>query len=139
MTIQMAFAFAKVQLLRRLRGSRAAVTAFLRWATSYTSGGCAFEAMPAEMRGAMLDTADATLGDLDAGTLEHVSMRQVAALRPRVTCLLGDLTPPAIANATHRIVKALPAARLVTIEGAGHAIPFDRPREFARAVLAATA
>jgi pimeloyl-ACP methyl ester carboxylesterase len=64
-------------------------------------------------------------------------MEQVAAIKVPVTCLLGDLTAPAIANATRRIVAAHKGARLVMIPGAGHAVAFDRPREFVAAVLEA--
>jgi pimeloyl-ACP methyl ester carboxylesterase len=135
MTLQMAITFANVEFLRRVRGRRgAAVETFLRWATSRTSGGCAFESMPQAMQEAMLDTADATLADLDAGTGEELSMKQVASIRCPVTCLLGTLTAPAIARATRRIVRALPRARLVLVEGASHAIHFDRPDAFVDAI-----
>lgn len=137
MTPQMATTFVKVQLWRRLRGDRVAAETFFRWATSYTTGGSAFERMPAEMQHAMLETAPATMGDLDAGTGEYLTMKQIASIASPVTCLLGTLTAPAIASATRRIVKALPSARLVEIQGAGHAIHFDQPHAFVEAVLAA--
>jgi pimeloyl-ACP methyl ester carboxylesterase len=137
MTVQMAHTFIKVQILRRLRGTRAATRTFLRWASSYTTGGCAFDKMSDEQQEAMLSTADATMGDLDGGTGENISLDQVAAISAPLTCLLGDLTAPAIANATRRIVAAHPGARLVMIPGAGHAVSFDRPRQFVTAVLEA--
>jgi pimeloyl-ACP methyl ester carboxylesterase len=137
LTRQMAFAFIKVQVLRRTRGTRPAARSFLRWASSYTTGGSAFARMPATLQEAMLATADATMGDLDGGTGEHISMAQVAAIPCPVTCLLGTLSAPAIANATHRIIKALPGAKLVLVEGAGHALPYDQPQAFVDAVLAA--
>ncbi len=139
MTMQMARAFIKVQILRRIRGPRAATRSFLRWASSYTTGGCAFDRMPPEVQQAMLDTADATMGDLDAGTGEHISLQKITTLPFPITCLLGELSAPALANATRRIIAANPAVRLVEISGAGHAIPFDRPREFTNAVLEAAA
>src|SRR5512140_2896875 len=40
MTFQMFRAFAAVQMLRRFRTERDAAARFLRWATSYTTGGC---------------------------------------------------------------------------------------------------
>jgi pimeloyl-ACP methyl ester carboxylesterase len=135
MTLQMAATFAKIEFLRRVRGRpRAAVETFLRWASSHASGGSAFERMPRAMQEAMLDTADATLADLDAGTGEELSMRQIAGIRCRVTCLLGTLTVPAIAHATLRISRALPRARLVPVAGAGHAVHLDRPDGFVAAV-----
>ena len=137
MTLQMAMAFFRVQLARRFRNDRAAVETFFRWATSYTTGGSAFERMPSEMQNAMLATAPATLGDLDGGTGEYLSMEQIASIACPATCVLGTLTAPAIANATHRIMKVLPNARLVQIEGASHAVHFDQPQKFVEAVLAA--
>jgi len=116
LTVQMATAFIKVQLLRRLRGERAAAETFYRFATSHTTGGCTFERMPADTQAAMLDTATATMGDLDAGTGEYLTMEQIAAISCPVTCLLGELTAPAIANATRRIIKSLPNAKLVSRE-----------------------
>jgi pimeloyl-ACP methyl ester carboxylesterase len=137
MTLQMARAFFTVQLWRRLRGDRVAAGTFFRWATSYTTGGSAFERMPGEMQSAMLETAEATMGDLDGGTGEYLTMQQIASIACPVTCLLGTLTVPAIAAATRRIVRALPRARLVEIQSAGHAIHFDQPHAFVQAVLAA--
>ncbi|GAC1442783.1 MAG: alpha/beta hydrolase [Mycobacteriales bacterium] len=139
LTVQMATAFIKVQLLRRLRGERAAAETFFRFATSHTTGGCTFERMPTETREAMLDTATATMGDLDAGTGEYLTMAQIAAISCPVTCLLGDLTAPAIANATRRIVASLPNAKLVEISSAGHAMHFDQPQAFVDAVFVASA
>jgi pimeloyl-ACP methyl ester carboxylesterase len=139
MTRQMLTTFIKVQVMRRLRGPRPATRTFLRWASSYTTGGCAFDRMPPEMREGMLATAEATMGDLDGGTGEQITMQRVAAISCPVTCLLGTLTAPAIANATRRIVSALPSARLIEIEGAGHAVPYDQPKAFVEAVLEAAA
>lgn len=139
LTVQMARAFIKVQLLRRLRGERAAAATFFRFATSHTTGGCTFERMPTETQAAMLDTATATMGDLDAGTGEYLTMDQIAAISCPVTCLLGELTAPAIANATRRIVESLPNVKLVEINSAGHAMHFDQPQAFVDAVLVASA
>jgi pimeloyl-ACP methyl ester carboxylesterase len=139
MTMQMARAFIKTQMLRRLASPQAATRTFLRWASSYTTGGCAFDRMPPEMQQAMLDTAEATLGDLDAGTGEHISLDQVAAIPVPIFCLQGELSPSAFANATRRLIAAHPGARLTVFPGAGHALSFDRPVEFVRAVLEAAA
>ncbi|MEV6525274.1 alpha/beta fold hydrolase [Longispora sp. NPDC051575] len=52
--------------------------------------------------------------------------------------LVGELdttTPPAEA---HKIADAVPGARLVTIPGAGHLPPWERPAEFTAAVRAFT-
>ncbi len=44
----------------------------------------------------------------------------------------SDLLSPQVAE---RMVGTLPRGRLVTISGAGHTVPADRPEEFARALL----
>jgi pimeloyl-ACP methyl ester carboxylesterase len=139
MRMQMAWAFIKVQILRRIRSPQEATRTFLRSVSSYTTGDCAFNRMPPEMQQAMVDTAEATMGDLDAGTGEHISLKQVASIPVLITCLLGELSIPTLANATRRIVAAHPGVRLVKISGAGHALPFDRPAEFVRTVLEAAA
>jgi len=139
MTMQMARAFIKAQMLRRLASPHAATRTFLRWASSYTTGGCAFDRMPPEMQQAMLDTAEATMGDLDAGTGEYISLKHVAAIPVPITCLRGELSPSVFANATQRIIAGHPGARLTVIPGAGHALSFDRPAEFVQAVLEAAA
>lgn len=138
-TLQAGLAFLRVQVERRLRGPRPAIRGFLRWASSYSTGGCAFDRMPVAMQEAMLATAEASLGDLDAGTGEDLPLTRIASLPMPIVCLLGEKSTPAIANATRRIVAAVPGVRLITIPGAGHAIPFDRPDEFVDAVLSAAA
>ena len=63
--------------MRRTRGDRAAAEHFYRWASRYTSDGCAFDRFPPELQAAMRDTAVATLAELDAGTGEHLTAAAV--------------------------------------------------------------
>ncbi len=75
-----------------------------------------------------------SLEEWELSTGEHISLGQIAAIPVPITCLLGELSPPALANATRRIVAACPGVPLIMRPGAGHAIPFDRPAELANAV-----
>jgi pimeloyl-ACP methyl ester carboxylesterase len=87
----------------------------------------------------MLANARAVMWELDAGTGEELTAERIAAIKCPVTCLVGDLTPKPILNATDRLLDMLPQASRTTIEGAAHAIHFDRPAEFVQAVQRAAA
>jgi pimeloyl-ACP methyl ester carboxylesterase len=77
--------------------------------------------------------------ELDGGTGEQLTAERIAAIRCPATCLVGDLTPKPLLNATDRLLDMLPQASRTTIEGAAHAIHFDRPAEFVQAVRRAAA
>lgn len=139
LTARMAATMLGAQVLRRTRGERAAAEHFYRWATRYTSGGCAFDRFPPQLRAAMRSTAAATLAELDAGTGEHLTAAAVGSIRCPVTCLVGDLSDPVFPAATRRISHMLPHAAVVTITRAGHALHFDQPEQFATAVRSAGA
>jgi pimeloyl-ACP methyl ester carboxylesterase len=57
--------------------------------------------------------------------------------RLRVPCLVvrGEHSQTFLAPALARVARRLPAARIVTIPGAGHLLPMERPQETATAVL----
>lgn len=137
MTARMAWTMISAQLLRRTRGDRPAAERFYRWASRYTSGGCAFDHFPAELQDSMRATAAATMAELDAGTGEHLTPGAIASIRCPVTCLVGDLSDPVFGAATRRITSVLPQAAVITITGAGHALHFDRLDEFAAGVRTA--
>lgn len=134
LTARMAATMIRAQLLRRTRGDRAAAEAFYRWASRYTSGGCAFDRFPATLQESMRATAAATVAELDAGTGEHLTPAAIGSVRCPVTCLLGELSDPVFGAATTRLTRMLPHATVVAIPAAGHALHFDAPKEFASAV-----
>jgi pimeloyl-ACP methyl ester carboxylesterase len=127
-------AIGTAQVLRRLGRERQGAERFYRRAMSYRTGGTALDRFPAPLREALLDNAAATMAELDAGTGEHLARDQIASITCPVTCLVGDLTPKAIVKATSRIDQMLPQATVKEINGAAHAIHFDRPAEFVEAV-----
>jgi pimeloyl-ACP methyl ester carboxylesterase len=127
-------AIGSAKILSLIGRERQGARAFLRWALSYRTGGSAFDRFPEPLQDAMLANAPALMGELDAGTGEELTNERIATIEGPVTCLVGDLTPPAFAKATDRLVRILPQATVTTIDGAGHAIHFDRPAEFVEAV-----
>ena len=61
----------------------------------------------------------------------------LAAIRCPVTLLQGTPLEPIFAKVNRYLMRRLPRARLVEIEGTAHAVHFDRPEEFRDAVLEA--
>jgi len=57
--------------------------------------------------------------------------------RLRVPCLVvrGEHSETFVPGALARVARLLPAARVVTIPGAGHLLPMERPQETATAIL----
>jgi pimeloyl-ACP methyl ester carboxylesterase len=56
-----------------------------------------------------------------------------------VTILDGTESGPVFGKVNRYLLKHIPDARLVEIEGAAHAIHYDRPAQFREAVAAAAA
>lgn len=139
LTVRMARAMLRAQLLRRVKGPEAGAEAFFRWATGYTSGGCAFERLPAEWQAALRRNGPATMAELDAGTGEYLTREQLASITCPVTCLVGGLSDPVFAAATRRIAAMVTQAAVIDIPGASHALHFDRPTEFVTAIRTAAA
>jgi pimeloyl-ACP methyl ester carboxylesterase len=122
------------QVVRRVKGPRAATERFLHFSTEYSDGGDGFDEVPADAREAILANAGAIMRELDAGTGEHVREDEIARIACPVVCLVGARTMPMYANATHRIGRALPAARIQPISGAGHTLPLTHSAAVAEAV-----
>ena len=128
-----------MQLYRWRKREREANETFLRFALAYTSGGSAFDRLPETLRQAMLDNTRASLGEMDAGTGEYLSIGQIGSIRCPVTCLEGTLSPRFYHAASLRIVRVLPQAQLQTVAGAGHLLFFDQPGAFVEALSGAAA
>jgi pimeloyl-ACP methyl ester carboxylesterase len=137
LTARMARTMIGAQVLRRTAGEEAAAVRFYRWASRRTTGGCAFDDFPAPVQALMRTTAAATLAELDAGTGEHLTAAAIGSIRCPVICLVGGLSDPAFPAATRRLTAMLPQATVIAIPGAGHALHFNRPQEFAAAVRSA--
>ena len=87
----------------------------------------------------MLDSAEAVCAETDHLRQPYPTRDGVASIACPVTLLQGSLSQPVFEKVNRYLRRRLPRARLVEIEGAAHAIHFDRPVEFREAVLAAAA
>lgn len=124
--------FAKVSLLRRIRGDRAAAAVFKRFVD-----GASWGRLPAGARDAMLNNSSALMADLDAGTGEHLTREMIQGLRCPVMLLYGTDSPPVLHRPTQRLSAWLPHAEVQVVSGAGHLMQFDQPAQFESAVLRA--
>ncbi|GAC1436062.1 MAG: alpha/beta hydrolase [Solirubrobacteraceae bacterium] len=136
----LAKAFLSAQLTRRLRGEAHGVETFLRWATSYSTGGNAWDspAYPEERRRAARSNASAMFADFALGDGNHIPRARLADLQAPVTLIVCDLSPSWFHKTADALAKEFSNPRLATIAGAGHALPFDRPDEIARIVRECT-
>ena len=125
-------AFVASRLTLRMRGERAAALRFLRWVTSYRGGGSAIEdeAFPAARREQMAASASAMLCEQRVND-QDLTIERVASLGLPLTCVVGELSPSWFHTAMGTLTEGVPGASLRVSEGSGHAVGFDRPREFA--------
>jgi pimeloyl-ACP methyl ester carboxylesterase len=111
--------------LRRDPG--AAALAMYRWASSYTSGGSAFDAFPEPWREQMLAHARSTLTEMDQMLRPYPSRRAIRSITCPVTVIAGELSEPSFAAANAFILRLLPQARLVSLTDAAHMLHVDQP------------
>ena len=131
-------------MIRRAKGSQLrgrpedGAATFFRWATSYRTGGNAFDRTPAVLRQVMLRNARPLLAELDPHPtgmpFEHLPVRALSAIGAPITYLLGDLSEPLFHRAHAKLAGAMPAIHTERIPGASHAMNFDAPHDFVAAV-----
>lgn len=137
--------------LRQLRGvltakalswagrERAASEGFFRWAFRWRAGDGGYDHLPSAIREPLLANHPANMGDIGAGTGEHMSKDEIAGIHCPVLCITGELSDAALTRATGYVLNMVPQARIRRIDGAGHAMHLERPAEFADAVREAAA
>ena len=125
-------AFVASRLALRMRGEQAAALRFMRWVSSYRGGGSAIEseAYPAARREQMAANAPAMLCEQRVDD-HHLTIERVASLGLPLTCVVGELSPSWFHTPMRTLAEGVPGASLRVLEGSGHALGFDRPREFA--------
>lgn len=130
--------FARYQLVRRLRGARAAVPIWYAYGTSRSDGSgsvWADPAIPEARRELLLGAADGVAADFGSGVgLEEVPAEALAGIDKPTTIIAAALSPPFIRKSVERLRGLMPQARVVTIEGSGHILAYDQPERF-RAAL----
>jgi 3-oxoadipate enol-lactonase len=118
-----------------LRGRHGdAAEALLRSAYSYRDSGSAWDAFPEAWRQAARDNAWAALVDFRNSTGSYPSPRELATVEVPVVCTYGARSPTSMVGFTRSLAAAIPRARTLRIEGAGHAVAFDAPAAFVRLI-----
>lgn len=119
---------AAVRLLRQLRGDAAAAERWLRYVSSYSTGGCAFETAPPARREQLLANSPGLFADLasDGGNIDE---RLLGNIGVPVTIVDAALSPSFLRRSSQRLRRLLPRARSVTLERSGHWIGLDAREE----------
>lgn len=138
-TPRFAAVLARYQLVRRLRGARAAAPVWFGYATSRSDGSGSVWAdpgVPESRRALLLGAADGVAADFGSGDgRKEVPAERLAGIDKPVFIIEAALSVPFIRKAVKRLAGLLPQARVLSVEGAGHTLAYDRPEEF-RAALA---
>jgi pimeloyl-ACP methyl ester carboxylesterase len=115
---------AAVKLLRWLRGERAAAERWLRCVSSYSTGGCGFEAASDARREQLLTNSAGIFADLasDAGTIDESLLGKIDV---PVMIVDAALSPSFLRRSSHRLKQMLPRAHHVTLEHSGHWVALD--------------
>jgi pimeloyl-ACP methyl ester carboxylesterase len=124
------------EVLRRLaRNERGAAAQMFRWSLSYSTGGSAFDRFPADWQESMLASAPAAVREVDHLGRSYPTREQIGSIECPVTWIEGTLSEKAFHKCHRYALKLLShGPHSVTIDGGCHALHFDRPGEFARAV-----
>ena len=132
-------ALAGAQLLRRVRGERRGAEHWMRYVASYSSGGSAFDNVPAERRERLLENSAAVFDDFASGSGEHVDEARLAEIEVPVTIIEAGLSPAFLRRSCERLKRLMPQARTVTLENSGHHIGVDAAHELLGILREATA
>jgi pimeloyl-ACP methyl ester carboxylesterase len=121
------------------RGRRSPLLArrFLRWALGRRDGGDDLDRMPREWH-ARIAGADgaAIVGELAAGTGEHLDAALLRRIDVPTQVLRGDRSQPAFAAAAGRVAGTVRGAVLVDVIRSGHAVQLDAAQRVADGVTA---
>jgi pimeloyl-ACP methyl ester carboxylesterase len=119
---------AAVKLLRRLRGDRAAAEHWLRYVSSYATGGSAFQAASEARREQLLANSPGIFADLASGG-GAVDESRLGDIRVPLTIVEAALSPSFLRRSSHRLKQMLPQARSVTLERSGHWVALDAKQD----------
>jgi pimeloyl-ACP methyl ester carboxylesterase len=127
----------QVNALRWLEGERAAAEAWLRYVSSYATGGSAYEHRATEeRRRRLLGNATGLFADLASGGSE-ISESGLAAIAAPVTIVDAALSPESLRRSSRRLRRLLPRATTVTLQDSGHWIALDSRAELLRVLRTA--
>ncbi len=129
LTPAFAGAVVKARLLWLVGRRRRAIDGWLRFVTSYSTGGSAFERMGEERREALRANAEGVFADLASGDGSHIGAAELASIRAPVNIVTATLSPAFLQKTSAALAKCLPSATTRSLPGAGHAMAFDQPDE----------
>jgi pimeloyl-ACP methyl ester carboxylesterase len=120
---------AMVQISRRMGRRRAAVERWLRYVSSYSTGGSAYDTKtPPERREKLLENAAGIFADFGSGG-GSVEESRLASISLPITLVELKLSPPFLRRSCQRLKQLLPQARGRTIEHSGHWAGLDAREE----------
>jgi pimeloyl-ACP methyl ester carboxylesterase len=115
-----------------------AAARFLRFAYTDRDGRSAWDAFPEEWRQTASENAKATLADIRIAIGGYPAAKDLATIKTPVVCSYGGRSVDTMARVTRVLARAIPTSTVRVIEGAGHAVGFDAPADFAQAVIGTT-
>ncbi|HEX8647023.1 MAG TPA: alpha/beta hydrolase [Thermoleophilaceae bacterium] len=140
-TPRFAATFARYRLVRRLRGARAALPIWFGYVTSRSDGSGSVWAdpkVPQARRDLLLGAAEGVAADFDSGDGgPEVPAEALAGIDKPVFVVEASLSVAFIRKAIGRLTRLMPQARVLSVEGAGHILAYDRPDEFRAALVEA--
>jgi pimeloyl-ACP methyl ester carboxylesterase len=139
MTWKVFRAFAKTMFLRAIGRKREGVATFFRLATGNSDGTTSFDQVPAEVREAVLARTDGVFRELEAGTGEELTEKELATLKHPTTLLVSGRSEQFLRDASSRLIRLVPAIRVVRLPEATHSMPLEQPAEFVAEVRRAIA
>ena len=124
---------AALRMRRWLQGDRAAAERWLRYVSSYSTGGCAFERASVDRREKLLANSAGIFSDLASrgGTIDESLLGNVSM---PVTIIDAALSPTFLRRSSQRLKRMLPQARQVTIQNSGHWIALDAREDLIRSL-----
>ena len=118
-----------------LRGRHAdAVEVLLRSAYAYRDGGSAWDAFPPEWHRVARQNAKASLADFRNSISAYPSASDLAGVRVPVVCSYGSRSPDTMVRLVRALAAAIPTGTVRSIDGAGHAAPFDATANFVQVI-----
>ena len=137
LTAGLVSAVLQAHLVRTLRGARAGAVPWFRHGLALAAGGTAWDELPPDYRETMLDNAGGLFGDLAADGPSCLGRRVLGAIRCPVTIIERPVAPPFLRKSARHLRAALPHARVVTLDGPGHAVAFHASSELLEALRGA--
>ena len=116
------------RLLNRLGRPRRGAEHWMRYVSSYPSGGSGYDKSPVERRQTLLDNAGGIFADADTG-LGDVPEDRLASIDVPITIVDCKLSPSFLRRSCRRLRELMPQARTVTLEQSSHYVGIDAREE----------